>query len=345
MSAPSQVRPVIPSLVDAYRSVTAPVASNDWAGLQERVRAAEELADRAFVQGDRSAWDVVQVVEWRLQRSASLRPLDPGDVLVLDRLYAVEEGTLSCPELPAGLSPPDFCSKLQADLMQFAAGDSELMDLLLSGQLALEDWQYLTYQWLPSTIDFTRTVALASVSLPRQQARLLYENLYDEGGRGDWARSHYEQLRSGVSHFGVDITDEHVMLRWAAPEVIALTNTLHRQLWHREPGWALGALYLTELLIPSDLTRVRQALGGQPVPDEALEYFHEHIELDVEHSAEWLGVIEDLIDDHASQKTVYVAAMEQGKSQRAAWDAALAGWREWKETGTPPHLPFDELAA
>lgn len=333
-----------PQILVAYQTVVKRVPRIDWDGLQTRVNAAIELATKAFVDKEREAWEIVQVIEWRLQRQSCLRPTEPGDVYVLDTLYAIEESTLPSEEIPQNLSAHEFCTMLKQDVLCYSAVDSELMQLIRSGGLTYEDWKYLCYQWLPSTIDFTRSIALASLTLPRQQARLMYQNLFDEVGRGDWEHSHFMQMQRLLNQFDIDATDEEEMLAWTVPEMIAMTNAQNRMLWHAEPGWALGAMFLCEQLIPGDLSAIGEALALMNLPAESLEYFHEHIEIDVEHSAEWLGIIENLLLESDSQKIVYRAAMQQGQNQRIAWDAALAGWQQWKGSGIRRHLPVAELS-
>jgi pyrroloquinoline quinone (PQQ) biosynthesis protein C len=330
-------------LVNAYQVLMTKVPRTDWQGLQIRVETAERLAKQAFEKKERAAWEVIQIVEWRLQRQNHLRPTDPGDVWVLETLYAIEETTIARVDLPHGLSSQEFCAVLQADISQYAATSSELMSSIRSGSLTFSDWKYLGYQWFSSTLDFTRAIALASLSLPSQQARLMYKNLYDEVGQGNWERSHFQQLHQFLSQFEIDITDEETMLDWVMPEVLAMTNAQNRLLWNREPGWALGAMFLCEHLLPSELIQIQKVLQTMDLKAGSLDYFHEHIEVDVEHSAEWLSIIEGLLEDYESQKIAYSAAMQQGQWQKRAWDAAFAGWQQWKQTGVLSHLPVAEL--
>jgi hypothetical protein len=330
-------------LVTTYRIAMTRVPSTDFVQLRRRVEAASALATRAYCDCDSIAWEITQVIAWRLQRMNTLRPTDPGDVLVLDALYRIEESTIARTEPPRGLTPREFCEVLARDVAAHSSADSGLIAAMQSGQFSVNDWRFLGYQWLSTAVDFSRLIAVASLPLPRRQAGVLYANLFDEAGRGDPTRSHFNLLCKFLHRFDIETNDEDVMLDWTVPEVLAMTNTQHRLAWHPEPGWTLGSIFLGERLVPSELSRVHDALVRSELAQGSLEFFEEHVELDVEHSNDWLSLIEHLISDDESQRITYMAAMQRGRAQRLAWDAALEGWKSWKATGIRPHLPFREL--
>lgn len=329
-----------PELCDAYR-----VAMSRDRALAARRDAAALLGARAFGETDRVAWELVQAAEWRLQRRGNLRPTEPGDVIVLDALYRAEEATLAVDVPPDGLSPKQFCEFLAAEIAAHSSADGTLVRLMRTGDLSPEDWKFFGYQWLTSAIDFTRQIAVCSLALPRTQARLLYLNLFDEIGRGDWSRAHWVLLTRFLANFGVAVDDEAAILAWTAPEILAMANLQNRLLWHAEPGWGLGSLFLAERLVPSELGQVRQAVLGMQLQADALAFFDDHVETDVAHAGDWQTVIEDLLVDHQDQRIVYTAALQRGRAQQRAWAAAFDAWRAWKATGEPPHVRFVEIDA
>src|SRR5688572_14452327 len=69
MSAPL---PLQRDLVQDFRIAMTPVSSEDWDALKRRADAARRLGVRAYVDEDRAAWEVVQVLEWRLQMKSNL---------------------------------------------------------------------------------------------------------------------------------------------------------------------------------------------------------------------------------------------------------------------------------
>lgn len=339
------VLPLTPEIVDEYRALMTRARPGDFAAVQRRVDRAERLGRRAFVDRERAAWELVQVVEWRLVRRNNLRPTDPGDAWVLDALYRIEEETIAPAELPAGLSADAFCAFLADQVKSFSSEDGMLVQALSSGVLGDEDWMYLGYQWLSSAIDFTRQIALASLTLPRAQARVLYANLYDEVGRGDWSKGHFNMLRDFLDQFGCRSDDEEEILRFNVPEVLAMSNAQNRMLAHQEPGWALGSLFLSERLVPNELGKIREILIAKKVKPTSTTFLDEHVITDVEHASEWLDVIKEVLVDREDQYATLQSAVQRGRFQKEAWGAALGGWQEWKSTGTPPHVPAPELYA
>lgn len=337
--------PLVPALIDDYRVAMTRVSPTDWSALRARVEAAERLGSRAFREGSRAAWEVVQVIEWRLQKRSSLRPTEPGDVLVLDTLYRIEESTLEPATLDPGLSPRQFCERLTDDISAFSAVGSPTIELMESGRLTRADWTYLGYQWLAPSGDFTRMIAIASLPLPHSFSRTMYSNLNDEGGRGTWEHAHQYLLEKFLGEFGVVAGDDEALLHWTVPEHLGMINAQNRLLWHSEPGWGLGSMYLYERLLPFELSRIRDGLLAIGVPADSLRWFDEHISVDPVHAEDWLGVVEQFLRTPEEQAIAYRAAIERGRWSRLSWDAIHWGWEQWKRTGVPPHVPAAELRA
>ncbi|WP_394824897.1 iron-containing redox enzyme family protein [Pendulispora albinea] len=335
-SIPSQLR-------ELYARAMLRADPTDWPQLEGRAKAAAELGRRAFAERDRTAWEIVQAVEWRLHRASALRPNDPGDVLVLDALYRAEEATLPDEKPPAGLDPKSFCELLARTIAEHSSADGKLIGLMKDGNLSVEDWQFFGYQWVPAAIDFTRQIALCSLTLPRESAKFLYLNLYDEIGKGNPEFAHWNLLTKFLGPLGVRFDDESSILAWAAPEVLAMVNTQNRLIWHREPGWALGSMFLAERLVPSELDQVRKAALGIDLPKGSLDFFEDHVETDVGHAEDWLTIIRGMLETYEQQCVVHAAALQRGRVQRRAWDGAFEAWQVWKKTGVAPHVRFEEL--
>ncbi|HUS67507.1 MAG TPA: iron-containing redox enzyme family protein [Kofleriaceae bacterium] len=335
--------PLTAEMIDAFRTIMTRTPAADFAGVRRRIDAATKLGTRAFNEGDRAAWEVVQVIEWRLQRNSSLRPTDPGDVYVLDTLYRIEEARMPAVELPRGLTPKEFCDKLTVDISEFSAVDSPTIALMKSGKLTRDDWHYLGYQWLAPSGDFCRMISIASLALPPTFARFMYHNLFDEAGKGVWERTHHYLLQQFLGQFGVETENEEELLAWTVPEHLAMINAQNRILWHQEPGWALGSMYLYERLLPFELAPIRDGLLALGIKEETLGWFSEHITVDVSHAEDWLGVVEGFLRTYDEQVIAYAAAIDRGRWARRSWDAIHGGWLQWKETKRAPHVPAREL--
>jgi hypothetical protein len=344
MLAPSP-QPLTAQTIEEYRTVMTRVDPDDWEGHRRRVEAARALGRRAFLQKDRSAWEVAQVVEWRLQRRSSFRPTEPGDVHVLDTLYRLEEEAAPPVQIPSGLSPEQFCKRLTEDIAQFNAVESNAIKLLESGKLTRDDWRYFSYHFIPPSGDFTKMLAVASMRLPSDVARFAFENLFEEGGEGDPERAHVYLLAQFLRQFDINPEDEETVLYWVPPEILANTNGQNRMLWHTEPGWSLGSMFLMEKLLPLELASIRDGLVRSGIDRRTMTWFDVHISEDEHHAQDWLNIVASHLLTFDAQKLAYVSAMERGRLSRVGWDAAYQGWEHWKRTGVPTHAPAQELRA
>lgn len=327
-----------------------PVGSSDWDGLKKRVEAASRLTTRAFLEDDRAAWEVAQVVQFKLQHKGGLRPTDSGDVHVLNAMYAIEDQFLPSADIPKGLTPIEFCEMLKSELMHYSWVDTVTTRELLR-KATHKDWDYLCYQHLVPSNDFTRFIAIASLALPHRFSMVLFSNLYDEGGHGVWEKTHYYLLNKVfMPQFGFDDENEDPQViedtsfYWTPPEYLAaMFNIQSRLLWHPEPGWSLGSLYLGELLVPGLMEEIRDSLLAAGFDKSTVAFQEEHIVVDVKHAEDWIGVVEEFITAYQDQQIVYKAAVEAARWGYWGWNAYYHCWRRWKETGTPPHLPAREL--
>lgn len=330
-------------LVADYRLAMMRRPWDDREGLERRGQAAERLANKAFRLNNRAAWEVVQVIEYRLQTESCLRPTDPGDVLVLQTLYSVEESTIAPTTLPTGLSPKQFCDHLETEMAKYSSVDCEVINMMAAGKFDASDWRYLAYQWLAPTTNFTRMIALASLPLPGHLARHMYHNLFDEVGRGELEKTHQILLGRFLRHFDVEQNNPEALLAWTEPNMLAMVNAQLRMLWHPEAAWGLGSMFLFEKLVPSELDKIRTGLLALGVPRDTLAWFDEHVVVDVVHAEDWLGVVEAHLTDYQSQSLAFAAAVERGRWAQRSWQGMLEGWQTWKKTGVAPHVPAAEL--
>lgn len=329
-------------MVDDYRTIMARVDPDDWDAHKRRVDTARQLAVRAFEAKDRAAWEVVQVVEWRLQRRNQLRPTEPGDVHVLDTLYRVEEAAAPVIECPEGLSPRQFAERLSADCYALNALDTPFVKMLASGKASIDDLRYFAYQMLAPAGDFTRMLAIASVRFPFELSLSVCENLYEEAGEGRSERAHVNLLHQFTRHVGVDAREES-LLDWTCPEILANTNAQNRMLWHYELGWALGSNFVMERLLPPEMGAILEGLRAAGLSDDVTEWFHVHVAGDEDHAAAWLEIVEEHLSQPLDRSIAYRAAIERGRWNRLGWEALHPAWEHWRATGHAPRVPAREL--
>jgi hypothetical protein len=335
--------PLPPTVVEQFAVAFKRTPAGDYGGLKTRGEAAHWLATEAFVAKSSAAWQAVQVLQWRVQRRACLRPTEPGDVVVLDTLYRVEEGTLP-PLEQVAMSPKAFTEKLENDVMQFRVDGTQAIRAIASGKLSKAELRYFCFQFVPPAIDFTKQIAFATMVLPRDVAGFAFENLYEEGGKGVPENSHVKLLTRFLREFEIDLNDDEAMLSWVPADALASTNAQLRMLWHADPGWAMGSMFLMEKLLPLEHTPFRDGLLASGVSREAMIFFDVHIEGEAHHAADWLKIAEQHLRTPAQQSVAYRAAMERGRWYKRCWEALWEGFCAWKETGSAPHLPAKELS-
>jgi pyrroloquinoline quinone (PQQ) biosynthesis protein C len=329
-------------MVRDYQTIMTRVDPEDWDGHKRRVDTARTLAGRAFQTKDRGAWEVAQVVEWRLQRRNQLRPTEPGDVHVLDTMYRVEEAAAPVIECPEGLTSQEFTERLSADCYALNALDTPYVKMLGSGKVSKEDLTYFGYQMLAPAGDFTRMLAIASVRFPFELSLSVCVNLYEEAGEGKSEHAHVNLLKKFARHVGVN-TDEEALLDWTCPEILANTNAQNRMLWHYELGWALGSNFLMERLLPPEMGTVLEGLRSLGLSKDVTEWFDVHVAGDEDHAAAWLEIVEEHLPSPEDRRIVYRAAIERGRWNRLGWESLYPAWEQWKATQKPPRVPAREL--
>lgn len=301
-----------------------------------RARSAERLAHLAFVERDRQAWESVQSVTWQLMRREKYRPVHPSDTEVLDILFRVEESSMKAPAAPASLSIDELCDKLDHDLAAIFA--EERFDESLLESFQPEDWRFVLYNFVPSNWDFMRIIALTSVMLPLELAVPLYENLYDESGRGGQQTPHrilfgrmMEALGANVPNLDRHDLAELRFLDRVVPEAIAELNLWSRMLWSRNPGRAIGALYSVEVSVPSYFAPLERQLRRMNLNDDALEYVTGHLETDVEHAGQWRELVKKLLTINPDERTaIYQGALLSASWDVLAWQTVIQSWHDWK---------------
>ena len=302
----------------------------------KRARSAANLAQMAFVERDRRAWEAIQAVIWQLMRREHFRPIHPSDAQVLGLVFTAEQRNIEVPTLPASLSVDEFCDRLDRDLAAVFA--EERFDDSILADFTQEDWQFVFFNFVPSGWDFTRVIALTAVQLPLELAIPLYENLYDEGGRGGQALPHrllfgrmMEALGAQVPNLDQNDIAELRFLDRVVPEAIAELNLWCRMLWSRRPGGAIGALYSVESSVPSYFAPLEHQLRRFGLNDDALMYIIDHQTTDVEHASQWRELLKTLITTYPEERdAIYQGALLSASWDVTAWRTVIASWHQWR---------------
>ncbi len=309
-----------------------------------RHASARELGKLAFRQSDRQAWELAQSVVWQLMRRERFRPVDPSDVEVLGELFRLERESQVVSLPSKALSDDEFLDALDSELDNIFA-EGRFHEETLTG-FEIADWQFLFHNFVPSVWDFTTLIALASVQLPLQLALPLYENLYDEGGRGGtetWHRKLFVEMMEALDSNVPDLDSKRLHdippLEHVVPESIAEFNSWCSALWSREPGAALGALYAVEKGVPGYYPALERQLRKFGLAEPALHYVAGHQEIDVHHAEEWRSLLARLIGDDPSQRNeVFRGAVLSASWDVLAWQSIMESWSAWKSGAPFPNV-------
>ena len=301
-----------------------------------RARSAERLAHLAFVERDRRAWEAVQSVVWQLMRREKFRPVNPADVEVLDILFRAEAASIKLPAASSSLSDDEFLDALDLELAAIVSRKRFDEDVL--ERFETEDWQFVLRNLVPSGWDFARIIALTAVMLPMELAVPLYENLYDESGRGGQLTPHRTLFARMMEALGAPIPnlDRHdpAELRFldrVVPEALAELNLWYRMLWSRNPGGSLGAMYSIETSVPSYFAQLERQLHRMGLDDSALEYIKGHQETDVEHASQWRDLVKALLATSPDEReAVYHGALLSASWEVLAWQTIIQSLQDWK---------------
>ncbi|MEZ4239911.1 MAG: iron-containing redox enzyme family protein [Myxococcota bacterium] len=309
-----------------------------------RRRAVERLAAAADA-GDRRAWCLAQLAMWRLFHDNRGVLCDPDDLATLQGLFTASRAW--DPPVEGIPFEPDvrrFGEHLAAAVIAASRPTRDPVGRMCAA--TREEWTFLANNMVAEALDFTRVIALASAKLPHRHARLLYHNLYDEAGRGDWAEAHFALFAdfaawAGVRVPGFQLADDDVsdVLRWTVPEVVAEINVHDRALLQEAPQESLGALFVVEHLVSTDFAALVAALRRLGAPPSAVRYFEVHVEGDPSHAADWLELVAPYARTAEEQRLVFAAAVTSARWYARGWDALCDGLDAWRATGAGPTLP------
>jgi hypothetical protein len=149
-----------------------------------------------------------------------------------------------------------------------------------------------------STVDarFDDLLALTQLGFSGESKLEIGRNYWDELGNGDASRVHTSMFRRILDAIGFPVPDDRELDTTA----LRCGNLLLALASHRiHADYAIGALGITEALAPRRFARVLQAGERLGIESQPLEYFREHISIDVHHTRQW---VENVIERRLSTK-------------------------------------------
>lgn len=183
---------------------------------------------------------------------------------------------------------------------------------LADGSFAREDFVETQVQFLFAVVFFNRPMAVLAARLPRPLLRRnLLDNVAEEHGEGDLARSHEATFHALLSRLGE--APEAIGRRALWPEVRAFNTTLTGLCLMDDPVTAVAALGMIEDLFAeiSAFLGEHIAARGWLARSEIVHYAL-HETLDVEHASEFYALVRDVWDRGPRQRYAITQGLELG---------------------------------
>lgn len=176
-------------------------------------------------------------------------------------------------------------------------------------------------------IRFFDLIVMAMVGSVPEAREELSKNFWDEAGRGDACRSHVALFRKLLDSVGIDqAEDDHAgTLTWQglAGYNLFMLAAINRKYYFM----SLGIMSMTELLDPSQYERLVNGCRrvGMGVNGE-LEYYEEHVTIDVVHGEGWLkNVITPIVERNPEAASdIILGASLRLKTCLAYYDTLLS---------------------
>lgn len=149
-----------------------------------------------------------------------------------------------------------------------------------------------------STVDarFDDLLALAQLGFTGAKKLEVARNYWDELGAGRPARVHttmFNHVFDAIGYESIDASDLDVTALACGNLLLALAS------YRSYSNYAIGALGITEALAPYRFEKVLKAGARLRIDARAMEYFREHVRVDVHHTQKWIeNVIEPTLHEH-----------------------------------------------
>lgn len=170
--------------------------------------------------------------------------------------------------------------------------------------------------------------------------------VYFRGEQRDLVRPFYQHATSEIGHEQLALNDfvelggdaEHVPYRNPLPATTALTAFAFYQIYNRNPLGYLGYLYFLEFVPTRSGGVIAAHLDNIGVPQSAMTFLRDHMEIDVAHNRLMERYVESLLKTdadfdsvvYAMQTTAHLYSQMIDASIKDAWAETDTGWN-WEE--------------
>jgi len=258
--------------------------------LQEVAPLAEELANCAFRDKDRTAWRLVQegvfnLPVFRVSSGKSIesrrRPMMRGAVLstgICDIIWDVEERNLTRLTPPEPLTGDRAAEFLEAEFRKRSVQHHPLFEYLATAQLTEEQERAAVLAYLHSVMVRIRTVhrsiMLVTLPLDFHDAVLLGRLITDELGHGELDRAHAQLTAIDIERSWGSQVDWHAPVK--SVEMKAMLNWNLRTVTHPDSLWSFCGIFCIEWNSYLELRAALTALRRRGIPDSKMEVLVVH---------------------------------------------------------------------
>jgi hypothetical protein len=324
-------------LADTVRTEAAdPTGMTDVSAAGAALRS---LAGRAYIDGDTDAYSVHQAVLFDLHyspRSASHWKRQ----FLASCVYDIEAQRVAASPVDGPmLTGAELRHRLWTQQEELTPLHHPMFQLLFSDDVSIEQVKiYLRQQWLILQFFWLQFVELAG-ELERREAPIgslivAYENVWDELGEGDEARSHIVQHRERQQRLGLG-TDFRLVPDFA--ETMDYINTRLRFMRAGDPSAALGSIFSQEATAQSYGAAHHAMLRRVGIASRYGEVYAQHTTIDVGHTEDVIRLAESLMTTRAQQENLLGGHRAQMLIWLSHMDRVVALLRG--EEQPPPRVP------
>ena len=184
------------------------------------------------------------------------------------------------------------------------------------------------------TCAFSRILAATFLHCPDEYARVVIaDNLFDEMGKGKVQRTHPELFRRFTR--ALNISDEELAEMRVEPETQSLIDTYVALPSRYGYQASLGAIcYASENIVAALYTQILSGIQEVvSVPDEALDFFKAHVELDTEHANALIDLVNRGVKTLDQANYVVLAIKEALAARMRFFDGVERCARQESSTG------------
>jgi pyrroloquinoline quinone (PQQ) biosynthesis protein C len=309
-----------------------------FALIQERRPAVEALARRAFAQRDPEAWYEAQsmLYHWNLQeleRTVSVTDLSRLVTQVLRNTILEVQYDSSVTGTPTLACWDRFDSEtalveLREAAMAHRINSHPLLDHIEREGLTPDEMRIFLANYYINNRVFHLHVAAQSLSAPLEMRVDMYQNLYDELGRGSYEGAHPVLFLRNFQSIG---KPEQVDSPLGG--ALNLLNTkIYLTFLSGDFRKGVGGLGFLELLMPNQMRKIYHGLLKSGLSEEETLFWKLHIEIDAQHGESWVSSMTPHVQtrEHALSMLQGGLAMAEARASfyDSVWEAISLSRRE-----------------